>query len=231
VLSLHLLRHGETDFSRQDRFCGNIDADLTTVGHQMAEAFADVYGRFGWQGIYTSTRRRTIATAAPLATRAALNVHRTAGLDEIFFGDWQGRSKDEVAALDPDRFRRWLDDPTMGAPGGETVGAVADRAMAVIGEVRARHTDGNVLVVSHKTVLRVILCMLTGTELRHYRDRIAQPVAALSVIDFKQSGPTVRTLADLGYLPPSLAAHARGEIPATEPAAAPAIAAATFAAA
>ena len=44
MLSLYLLRHGETEFSRGDRFCGDIDAPLTTIGALMGHKFADTYG-------------------------------------------------------------------------------------------------------------------------------------------------------------------------------------------
>ena len=69
MLKLYLLRHGETEFSRGDRFCGDIDAPLTDVGALMGQQFADAYGDLPWRAIVTSTRRRTQATAEPLAAR------------------------------------------------------------------------------------------------------------------------------------------------------------------
>ena len=71
MLSLYLLRHGETEFSRSDRFCGDIDAPLTDAGVLMAEQFADAYDDLHWRGIITSTRlacpaRNTAACPAEL---------------------------------------------------------------------------------------------------------------------------------------------------------------------
>jgi broad specificity phosphatase PhoE len=212
VLSLYLLRHGETEFSRQDRFCGAIDADLTDAGHRMAEAFAASYGHraLRWGAIYTSTRRRTAATAAPLAAEVGIAPVRDAGLDEIRFGDWQGRSKAEIAASDPRRFQRWLADPTTVAPAGESVAGVAARAMGVIERLQRQHYGENVLVVAHKTLLRVLACALLGIELRHYRSRIEHPVCGLTVIDINGAGCTLRLMADLAHLPPWLRARALG---------------------
>src|SRR5262245_4182281 len=87
VLNLYLLRHGETEFSRNDRFCGDIDAPLTAAGIRMGEQFADAYGGLRWRAIVTSTRRRTVATAAPLAARTGLSIVRDGRLDEMYFGD------------------------------------------------------------------------------------------------------------------------------------------------
>jgi alpha-ribazole phosphatase len=211
VLSLYLLRHAETDFSRQDRFCGHIDAPLTEIGRQMAACFADAYGRLPWRAVYTSTRARTVGTAEPLATRAAAVSRRDPALDEIYYGHWQGRTKAEIAASDPERYRRWLRDPTVGAPGGESVFDVRARVLGAVDQIRRRYDDGNVLVVSHKTTLRVLVCSLLDIDLARYRDRVAQPVCGVTLIELRPQGPMLRGLGDLGHLPAWLRARALGE--------------------
>jgi probable phosphoglycerate mutase len=222
LLSLYLLRHGETDFSREDRFCGRIDAPLTDIGKEMAWCFAEMYGELDWRAIYTSTRQRAISTAEPLATRISLTPQQEPGLDEMDYGEWQGRWKGEVAATDRQRYQSWREDPTMGAPGGESVFEVHARASRVVDEIRARYDDGNVLVVSHKTTLRVLVCGLLGVDLRLHRDRIAQPVCGLSIIEILPEGPALRALADVTHLPSWLRARAVGSEPTAAAAAAPA---------
>jgi probable phosphoglycerate mutase len=213
VLSLYLLRHGETEFSRDDRFCGRFDAPLTEVGREMAACFADVYGKLQWRAIFTSGRQRASGTAEPLATQAALLIHRDAGLDEVDYGAWQGHSKDEVLRLDRERYRRWCEDPTVRAPAGESVVEVRDRVMATVAHIQAQCDEGNVLVVSHKTALRVLICSLLGIELTQFRYRIAQPVAGVSVVELGPSGPLLRCLGDLGHLPLRLRALSLGQGP------------------
>ncbi len=200
MLTLFLLRHGETEFSRQDRFCGHIDAPLTAQGRLMADKIADSLGALPWRAIVTSTRTRTVATATPLATRAALPIRRDGRLDEMFYGHWQGLSKSEAAARDPERYLRWRQDPSIGAPGGESPQEVSARALAVVNELQARYTEGNVLLVSHKAVLRLLLCRLLGVELRHYRNLTDWPVAAVSVLDVGPEGINARLIADTSHL-------------------------------
>ncbi len=61
---LHFLRHGQTEFSRDDRFCGSgLDPELTAEGLEMAQAFAVAYRNKPWRAIYASGLRRTITTA------------------------------------------------------------------------------------------------------------------------------------------------------------------------
>ena len=204
MLKLYLLRHGETEFSRGDRFCGDIDAPLTDTGARMGEQFADAYGDLRWQAIITSTRRRTVATAAPLAARTGLRILRDARLDEMFFGGWQGLTKREAAIRDPHRYNRWREDPTVGAPGGESAFEVSVRAIAAIDDLRARYGSGNVLVVSHKTVLRLILCRLLNIELRRYREWVDWPTGAVSVLEVGPCHAAAHQIADERHLLPAL---------------------------
>ena len=210
MLNLYLLRHGETEFSRGDRFCGDIDAALTPAGLWMAERFAEAYGGLSWRAIVTSTRRRTIATAQPLAARASLRIRRDARIDEMFFGDWQGLTKREAAARDPVRYGRWRQDPTIGPPAGESPLAVSMRAVAAIDELRAQYSSGNVLLVSHKTVLRLVLCRLLNIDLRRYRDRDWR-TAAVSLLELAPCHAVARLIADDRYLFPETGRNLVGE--------------------
>src|SRR5581483_5725443 len=95
-----------------------------------------------------------------------------------------------------------------GAPDGESVIEVARRARDVVEGIRCLHAtedrSGDVLIVGHKTWLRLLICQLTGIELRLYRDRIPQPVAAHSMMEFDGRRWWLRRLADRSYLPADL---------------------------
>jgi probable phosphoglycerate mutase len=199
MLSLYLLRHGETEFSREERFCGRIDAPLTAGGREMAARFASAYGALDWRAILTSTRIRAIESATPLALRTGLVVEADARLDEMFYGDWQGLSKEEVAARDGDYFGRWESDPSIGPPCGESPHQVLARAQAAIQDLLTRHTEGPVLVVSHKALLRILLCQLFGIELRHYR-RGVWPVGGVTEVELGAGVPSLRRFADVEHL-------------------------------
>lgn len=205
MLTLFLLRHGQTDASFERRFAGSLEAQLSPLGREMAEAFADAYATTPWQAIYASPQRRALDTAAPLAGRTGMQVQVVEGLREIAYGAWEGLFEDEVRQRWPVEYGWWAADPaSRSAPGGETGLEVAARAMAAFERIRASHDGGPILVVSHKSTLRLILCALLGIDLRRFRDRIAQPVASLTEIEIDGTSALLKRLADVSHLPPRL---------------------------
>lgn len=160
-LKIYLLRHGETKHSRRGAYCGTIDPELTPEGHLMAQAFADAYSSQTWAGIYVSPMQRTIATAKPLCDAVGLAMQIKDGLREIDYGAWEDREQEDVKLHFGQDYIRWLTEPAWNPPtGGETAVQVASRALPIITEIETQYKDGNVLVVSHKATLRIILCSL-----------------------------------------------------------------------
>lgn len=204
-LKLYLLRHGETVYSRTGGYCGDLDAELTPEGQQMAAAFAQVYQALPWEAVYASPMKRTIATAQPLCDRLGLELQIREGLREIRYGEWEGQTADWARQQDKETYVRWLTEPAWNSPpGGETAVQVANRAMPVIAEIQAQHPNGNVLIVSHKATLRIILCSLLGIDLGRYRDRITALAASVSVVKLDLNGPLLEILGDRYHLPEAL---------------------------
>lgn len=200
-LKLHLLRHGETVYSRTGGYCGEIDPELTEEGILMAKAFADAYRSFAWTAVYASPMKRTIATAKPLCDAVGLEMQLRDGLKEIRYGKWEGQTPDFVKQHYADDYVHWLTEPAWNPPtGGETAVQIASRAMLVIAEIQEKYPTGNVLVVSHKATIRIILCSLLGIDLGRYRDRINALAASLSIVKFDIHGPLLEVLGDRSHM-------------------------------
>ncbi|NJL48943.1 MAG: histidine phosphatase family protein [Leptolyngbyaceae cyanobacterium SM2_5_2] len=207
-LDLYLLRHGETEASQTGTYCGFSDPDLTPEGLAMAQAFADKYRHLPWQAVFASPLKRTVATAMPLCKAVGLNMQLRAGLKEMNFGDWEGQTPDYVQAHHNQDYVRWLTEPAWNPPtGGETGVQVASRASLVLAEIEDQFTVGNVLVVSHKTTIRLMLCNLLGIDSGRYRDRIYLPVASVTLIRFDRHGPMLVKHGDRSHLPEELDAR------------------------
>jgi alpha-ribazole phosphatase len=207
MLELYLIRHGQTDFSRENRFCGSIDPPLNEIGLRMADAFGAAYAGQKWEAIYVSPSLRARQTGGALAKRVELEMIVDEGLREISYGEWEGMRHEEAKAKWPDAYAYWAaDTASRGTPGGETAFKVAARAAPVIERIRREHGDGKVFIVSHKATIRILVCALLGMDVRLFRDRIGQGVAAVSRFEMKKTGPMLVQLGDIGHLPPDLRA-------------------------
>jgi probable phosphoglycerate mutase len=123
MLTLYLLRHGQTSFSRANAFCGAaLNPDLTEDGHLMAECFARAYAATPWQAIFTSPLKRTLETAHPLCNLTGQSPQVRDGLKEIGYGKWEGKTVEEVSQEYHDDYLAWTADPAWYPPtDGEAV--------------------------------------------------------------------------------------------------------------
>ena len=207
-LKLHLLRHGQTSFSRANAFCGaGLDPELTADGTAMAQAFAQAYKSTTWQAVFASPLKRTVATAQPLCSAVGIEMQLRDGLKEIQYGKWEGQTVEAVNRDFHDDYIRWTADPAWNAPtGGEPAVAIARRVLQVIEEITQRYNNGNVLLVSHKATIRIILCSLLGIDTGRFRYRLSCPVGSVTLVEFTSEGPLLHALADRTHLSAELRA-------------------------
>ena len=206
-LTIYFLRHGETTASKTGGYCGILDVELTPEGVRMAEDFAAAYKSLSWTAIFCSPLRRTVKTAKPLSDMIGMDLQLRDGLKEIAYGKWEGKTPEEVNREFHDEYVRWLADPGWNSPsGGEKGIDIARRSGAVLEEIEQTYDSGNILVVSHKATIRIMLCSLLGIDVGRYRDRILMPVASVSIVEFTERGPLLRCLGDRYHLSQSLRA-------------------------
>lgn len=209
---LYLARHAQTASSAVDSFNGQRELPLTLHGREQARLLGVRLSGVRFAAVYRSPLGRTGETAALVAPGIpAVVVH---GLIEIGYGGWEGLSPEAARKLDPQRYDAWVADPTaVGPPGGETAVQVAERALAALEEIRARHEGARepVLAISHKATLRVLGAALTGAPIARYRSRWPQDECALNVVELRAGKePFLRLWNDTSHLGPDPAASTRG---------------------
>lgn len=200
-LIIYFLRHGETTASQIGGYCGTLDPGLTPEGVQMAEDFADTYKLLPWAAVFSSPLRQAVATAKPLCEAAGIRLQLKEGLREIAYGQWEGKTPEEVNRFFHDTYIRWLTDPGWNAPTGGQKGVdIARRSSATLDEIEKTYTTGNVLIVSHIATTRIILCSLLGIDVGRFRDRLSMPVGAVRIVEIATHGPLLRLMGDRSYL-------------------------------
>ena len=183
---LFLVRHGATQLSAEDRFAGATDVELSEEGIFQAERLAERLADDAISAVYCSPMTRTKHTASILAKPHGLPLIQRDGLREIHHGHWEGMTRADVEVQFPDEYVSWEEDPYTFAPeGGENGVSVIARTLPVIREIVVQHRGENVLIVSHKATLRLLISSVLGFDGRGYRDRLDQSPASLNVLDFK----------------------------------------------
>jgi broad specificity phosphatase PhoE len=142
-----LVRHAETEWSRDGRHTGRSDIPLTDRGREVARALAGRVGAWRFQLVLVSPSQRARETCALCGMDAEAQVRPD--LLEWDYGDYEGLTSAQIYAERPD-WVLWRD----GCPGGESLADVGARADRVLAEVRA--VEGDVAVFSHGHLLRVL---------------------------------------------------------------------------
>jgi len=154
--TLVLVRHGETDWNRENRFQGHADTPLNDTGRAQARALADDLGEDSFAAVYTSPLARAAETAAILAGALGLEPLPDPALKEVDVGSWSGLTRTEIEARYPEGFARWRE-YGHGWDDGETYDELGERVLTRLLDLGARHPGAAVLAVTHGGPIRSAL--------------------------------------------------------------------------
>jgi broad specificity phosphatase PhoE len=171
-----LVRHGETEWSRELKHTGSTDVPLTDRGREEAERVGEALRGGTFTLVLTSPLQRATETC------------RLAGFGEVArprdelrewdYGDYEGRKTEDIRKEVP-RWTIW----SGGVPNGETIEQVGARADRVLVEIRA--LDGDILVFSHGHLLRILTARWLGLEPQAGRLFALDP-ATLSTLGYER---------------------------------------------
>jgi 2,3-bisphosphoglycerate-dependent phosphoglycerate mutase len=153
-----MVRHGETDWNRENRFQGHADPPLNDAGRAQAR---DLAGRLATKpvaALYTSPLRRALETAHILGERLSLETRLSDALMEVDVGSWSGLTRDDVAVRFPDGYRRWLEF-SHGWDDGETYDDLGQRVLEGLRGIAGAHANERVLAVTHGGPIRSALAV------------------------------------------------------------------------
>ena len=201
VTRVILVRHGQTEWNRVERFRGRADVPLSETGlAQAASTARRIAAEWRPLAVYSSPLSRALRTAQAIAGRLDLPVHVHPGLADIDYGEWQGLTPNEARERWPDMIDAWYNTPHLARiPGGETLAALRERAMMAVKELTARHASQTIVAVGHTVVNRIII--LGVLDLANDRFwRLGQETCAINVIEGDDAGYTLVSLNDTCHL-------------------------------
>ncbi len=195
-----LVRHGQTEWNRIERFRGQMDVPLNEMGHRQAEAIAKALTGWPVVAVYASPLCRAQDTARPIAEAFQLPCQTLDGLLDIHYGQWAGLSPEEAQARYPEMHALWRTAPHLARPtGGESLADVRERAVAALHQTIAAHPAQTIVLVGHQVVNKVLCCAVLGLDLSHFW-RIRQDNACISIFEYQDGVFEIVLLNDTCHL-------------------------------
>src|SRR5262245_51380845 len=171
---IYLVRHGETEWSRDGRHTGRTDIPLTEKGREQARVLRAALAQHSFARVLTSPLGRAVETCRLAGLDDSAEA--TDGLLEWDYGDYEGLTSPQIRERRPD-WSLWRD----GCPGGEAPAEVGARVDRVLESLHG--LDGDAVLFAHGHVLRVLAARWLGLE-PAIGSKLALSVATLSVLGF-----------------------------------------------
>lgn len=209
MITLYIVRHGQTVDNLENRIQGHTDSPLTKLGVRQAEAVAERLASERFDAIYSSDLGRAVRTAEIIAERnlsilslskGAAAVRTTPLLRELNLGVAQGMTAKEFAEAYPEEYRLWSTYAVKHRPpGAESIESLTARCGEFIDQVLREHEDGQqLLAVGHSGSQRGMVCAALGLPATYYPN-LGVANAALSIVDLGER-PTLRLYNDISHL-------------------------------
>ena len=182
---LVLVRHGETVGESSIRYHGRNDVALSETGCDQMRRVATALAETTFDAIYTSELRRTVQAARIVAPDASAQA--VAGFNEICFGDWEGLTREEIQARDPQAYERWraaLHEFTY--PAGDSVAGFRIRVVETFRRLLTEAPE-RALIVAHKGVISSIATDLLGLRAEE-RARWPVDLASIHILSASKNG-------------------------------------------
>ncbi len=198
-MELVLMRHGETEYNRADVFRGRVDLPLNERGKEQARAAAGCLREEDFEAFYSSPLLRAVQTAQAIAGNHGGEVSPREHFTDVDYGDWSGKSIEEIRKNWPREFSMWENDPEgVVFPGGEGVREVRERLSAGLDKLSREH-EGTILLVGHKLINRIMICIALDLPTSGIW-KVEQSNAAINYISWRNSGWVIRRLNDTSHL-------------------------------
>ena len=194
------IRHGETDWNRQQRFQGQIDVPLNAVGRAQAACLARRLAVEPQRPLFCSDLTRAVETAAPVGQAWRAHAQALPAFREQSFGVLEGLDVPTIRERHPDLWARWLEHAAdFALPGGESLRQFHARVIGAVQEL-AHSFPGQVLtVVTHGGVLDMLWRTAHGLPLDGLR-QCEIPNAGINRLRWQRDSLSIETWADAAHL-------------------------------
>ncbi|MBS4218248.1 histidine phosphatase family protein [Bacillus sp. FJAT-49711] len=193
MLTFYITRHGETEWNVQSRMQGWGDSELTKNGIRNAKLLGERLKDVDFQAIYSSPSKRTQSTSALIRGNRDIPILFDENLREIHMGDWEGKTRVFLEENDASNFHAFWNTPHLYVPTkGEQFIDLQERVLKAIDGIKQSNESGNVLIVTHTAVIKVLLAYFKKLPMENLWDPPYIHDTSLTMIEF--DGNEVRVM-------------------------------------
>ncbi len=200
---IYFVRHGETILTPTRKFSGtgSLDPELMQEGFDQADLVAEEAVKLGADVLIASPLKRTRQTAEAIARTTGLEIIFDESWYELSFGDWDGKSIEEVKAEDPDAYQAWLNSTAYAPGGGESYDEASVRIEEALEKLVAEYPAKKVIVVTHNGVIKTAIKLAMGAPAEAVFHVDATPCSISSISIWPSDGlRAVRSVNERGHL-------------------------------
>jgi len=200
---IYFVRHGETILTPERKFSGtgSLDPELMQEGLDQADLVAQEAVKLGADILIASPLKRTRQTAEAIARTTGLEINFDESWYELSFGDWDGKSIEEVKIEDPDAYQAWLNSTAYAPGGGESYDQASVRIEEALERLVAEYPGKKVIVVTHNGVIKTAIKLAMGAPAEAVFHVDATPCSISSISIWPSDGlRAVRSVNERGHL-------------------------------
>jgi broad specificity phosphatase PhoE len=185
MINLFLIRHGETDWIGK-KLAGRLpNISLNVKGRAQAHTLAAGLAQIRLNAVHSSPLERTRETAAQIAQEHGLTIQLESALLEMDFGDWTGKTFDELGGMEA--WRERLRTPSLAQfPGGESLQDVQRRGVAWVEQISRLEGDRSIAAFSHADTIRLVLAHFLCMPLVAFQSLTVE-TASVSILHIRKT--------------------------------------------
>ena len=178
--TIYVVRHGESIGNAKRIFLGHSNLDLSEHGYKQANATAEQLKNVKFDAIYSSDLLRAYNTALPHAKMRGLEIVTDCGLRELYVGDWEGKSVEQILETSYHAFKEdWHGNfGLFRFPNGEAVMDGGKRFHSTVMKLAKKHPGETIIIFAHAAVIRAFWSIISGIAPEDIVEKLPFPTNA-----------------------------------------------------
>jgi broad specificity phosphatase PhoE len=186
MTEIYLVRHGETEWNREEMFRGRKDIPLNNTGEEQANKVSSYFKEKHVDLIVSSPMKRAMQTAEPLSRSKGIEIKAMAEFTDMNFGAWEGSTLKRVKEDYPLEFSLWEKHPDrLQTAEGESLETVRARVSGGLADIDPL-PEQRVVIVTHRVICKIIVLYALGIENSHFWDMRFDP-CSITLLEYSSA--------------------------------------------